>query len=178
MDTRQNLNVAGRTNTGYTIYLFRKADLVKLTEDARWRRTTNTQAAIQSNIDRGRDRFNDAVNVLVPVVEARKVAVSYAPFDYRDYQSGPSLNPSSFEMEQTVAKILGGTVITDRQQQREDKDVAIGKVSVSVKLQRAAARTGNFSFEMKRFVPNNPNDSFPGNFVLCKADLVAIVVPA
>lgn len=77
------------------------------------------------------------------------------------------------ESEKTVARVLGGVLVSDKAAQYDDIDVRTpdGK-TYSVKMQNAALRTGNFSFEIKLYSTADTKD---GNFARCKADYCCIV---
>lgn len=85
--------------------------------------------------------------------------------------------PSPAELERIVAFLMKGVLIRDKARQMEDKDVELPNgETVSVKRQDLAARTGNISLEMQG-IDTRTGETMPGNFLLCKAEYLAIAVP-
>jgi hypothetical protein len=82
------------------------------------------------------------------------------------------------QVEVLVAKLLpAGELVTDRQLQFADLDVIDESgTTYSVKYQKAAYRTGNFSFEVE-LGRAGTDERTPGNFEQCKADQYVLVYP-
>jgi hypothetical protein len=85
-------------------------------------------------------------------------------------------NVNGFWVEEQAAELLGAKLVTDLAKQREDIDLEKDGVTYSVKWQKAALRSGNFSFELKQSTLDRV-ESIPGNFLLAKADKHVVAYP-
>lgn len=77
--------------------------------------------------------------------------------------------------EAYVAELVEGELVTDKAAQLRDIDVTSDGLTYSVKMQRAAARYGNASFEIE--LADDAGNTMPGNFARCEADRCVIVIP-
>jgi len=96
----------------------------------------------------------------------------------------PELRPSdpvsildSFRAEELVGQWLHATVVENLDEQRADIDLRDARgTTYSVKYQKTAYRTGNFSFEVLQATEDR-SKTVPGNFSNCRADRYALVSP-
>lgn len=85
--------------------------------------------------------------------------------------------PNGLLMEHILAHVLGLELVTDKRQFTHDADlISPNGVLYSVKFQKAAARTGNFSFET-RLISTQTGEEMPGNFVSNATERYIIAVP-
>lgn len=85
--------------------------------------------------------------------------------------------PNGLLMEHILAHVLDLELVTDKRQFTHDADlISPNGVLYSVKFQKAAARTGNFSFET-RLISTQTGEEMPGNFVSNATERYIIVVP-
>ena len=77
--------------------------------------------------------------------------------------------------EAYVAELVEGELVTDKEAQLRDIDVKSDGLTYSVKLQKAAAKYGNASFEVE--LADEDGNKMLGNFARCQADRCVIVIP-
>lgn len=85
--------------------------------------------------------------------------------------------PNGLLMEHILAHVLGLELVTDKRQFTHDADlISPNGILYSVKFQKAAARTSNFSFET-RLISTQTGEEMPGNFTSNATERYIIVVP-
>ncbi len=95
-----------------------------------------------------------------------------------DLQPTDPVNRIDFQRSEELAgQVLNAALVTNRAEQLLDIDLRNANgLTYSVKYQKAAYRTGNFSFEVLQATEDG-TETVPGNFLNCRADRYALLWP-